>query len=307
MGDLLGIIAPVFALIALGHAAVRLRLLDRGGLQGLTDFVFFAALPALLFGAITDAPSLRVADVAGVYFAACAIVYAVAMLLARLMMGSGLAQAAMIGLNASFGNTVLLGVPIATAAFGPDAVPPLMAVIALHSALLLPLATMLIEAGAGGGRGPFAILAASVRGVARNPIIVSIAVALLWRLSGIVVPTPLHRFAVLLGGAASPVALFCLGASLPGFAGRGVLTEAVLASTLKLLILPAMVFTLGHAAGLSGLPLSVAVLTAGMPTGANAFLLARRASTLIEASASTVVMATVLSVVTLALLLARLR
>ena len=58
---------------------------------------------------------------------------------------------------------------------------------------------------------------------------------------------------------------------------------------------------------MSGQPVAVAVLTAGMPTGANAFLLARRAGTLIEASAGTVVVATVASVLTLFGLLVWLR
>jgi predicted permease len=83
--------------------------------------------------------------------------------------------------------------------------------------------------------------------------------------------------------------------------------EAVCATILKLVVLPIVVGTLARMAGLSGLPWTVAVVTAAMPTGANAFLLARRASAFAEASASTVVLATAMSVLTISGLLVWIR
>ena len=74
MGSVAGIIAPVFALIMLGAAARFWRLLDPPGLRGLNDLTFFLAIPALLFGSVVEAPSLRMLDVAALYFAACLLV-----------------------------------------------------------------------------------------------------------------------------------------------------------------------------------------------------------------------------------------
>ena len=56
MGTLFGIVAPVFALIAMGAAAPRLKLLDAGAVKGMSDFVFYLAMPSLLAQAAS--PSL---------------------------------------------------------------------------------------------------------------------------------------------------------------------------------------------------------------------------------------------------------
>jgi malonate transporter and related proteins len=218
-----------------------------------------------------------------------------------------LAHAAMLGLNASYGNTVMMGIPIVAAAFGREALPPLLAIIALHSAILLPLAGALVDMGIAGSSHPLDILRSTLLGALRNPIIVSILVGFLWRGLGLPVPAPLHVFLQMLGAAGPPLALACLGASLPRLTPSAIGAEAAIGSVLKLAALPALVFMIGQLAHLSGLPLAVAVLTGGMPTGANAFLLARRAETLLRISASTVLITTVLSLLTLSALLAILR
>jgi predicted permease len=300
---LIAIVAPVFAIIAIGRLSVIIGILEANSLRGLTDFVFFFAMPALLFGAIAEGPAFDIVGVAGAYFSGCFIVFGLGMALARLLR-LPLARAAMLGLNAAYGNTVMMGIPIVAAAFGPEALPPLLAIIALHSVILLPLAGVLVEMGSTGQRHPTAVLRSTLRSVLRNPIIMSILVAFLWHGLGLPVPTPLQSLLRMLGAAGPPLALACLGASLPGF-GRGAIgTEVVTATILKLAVLPALVWLIGRMADLPALPLAVATLTGGMPTGANAFLLARRADVPLEITATTVLIATLVSLITLSALLA---
>jgi malonate transporter len=300
------IVAPIFALIAIGRFSSAIGLLDPPALRGLTDFVFFFAMPALLFGSIAEGPPFDILGVAGVYFSACLIIFGVGVGLARIL-GLGMANAAMLGLNSSYGNTVMMGIPIIAAAFGREALPPLLAIIALHSAILLPLAGALVEMGIAGRSHPLDMLRTTVLGALRNPIIVSIIIGFLWRGVGLSVPAPLHALLQMLGAAGPPLALACLGASLPGFTRSAIGAEAAIGSLLKLAGLPALVWLIGHFAHLSGLPLAVAVVTGGMPTGANAFLLARRAETLLRISASTVLITTLLALLTVSALLAFLR
>ena len=307
MGAIASIVAPVFALILLGAGARYWRLLDPAGLRGLSDLTFFLAIPALLFGAVVDAPSLHVLDIAVLYFGMCLVVFSTGLLLARRILGAGLAQAAVVGLNSCYGNTVMLGVPMISAAFGPDGVAILLPVIALHSVLLLPLASMLIEAEGHDTRNPLRILWRTLPSLARNPVILSILLALAWRAAAVPVPDPLHRLLAMLGAAAPTLALFSLGASLPDFAAQGSLREAGLATVLKLVALPLLIWVGATFAGFGPLATAVVVMTAGTPTGANAFFLARSTGTLAAASAGTVVTSTALSVVTLSVILAFLR
>ena len=307
MSAVAGIVAPVFALILLGAAAERWRWVDAAGFRGLNDVTFHAGIPALLFLALAEAGELRVLDTAGVYFGAALAVFALAAVLARRALGAGLSGAASIGLNATYGNMVMLGIPVVSAAFGPPGLAVLISIIALHSVVLLPLACVLVEADRHGAADPLGVLRRTLPVLARNPILAAIALAYAWRGFGLPVPEPLHRLLQMMGAAAPPVALFCLGATLPGFAGRGALRQAGIAAALKLVLLPALVWGGAGLAGLAPLPTAVAVVTAGLPTGANAFLLARRAGEGEGAAAGTVVLSTVLSVLTLSALLAWLR
>jgi malonate transporter len=305
MVALFGIVAPVFALIGLGAAAVRLRLLDAGAVKGMSDFVFYLAMPSLLFRSMVTAPPLRLADVAGSFIAGALLLFIVAAAISRIGFRARISTAGVFALNAVFGNTVMLGVPIVDSAFGSEGVAYLLAVVVFHSALLLPLATILIEADSGvaGHRGPLAVLRASLPGLVRNPVVMVIVAALSWRLTGLGLAAPLDRLLALLGAAGPPLALFCLGATLPKPEGLRGLRDVALAAFLKLLVMPALVAGFAWLAGVRGVAFAVVVLAAAMPTGANAFLLARRFGTMMEASASTVVVSTALSLLTLTVLL----
>lgn len=303
MTGLLGIIGPVFGLIVMGALAVRLKWLEMPAIKGMSDFVFFAAMPSLLFLSITTAPPLRLVDVAGSFLAGALVLFVLALGVGRRFMGLRLAAAAIFALNSVFGNTVMLGIPIVDAAYGREGVANLLAVVAFHSAFLLPLATILIEADTGRGRGVFGVLWASVPGLIRNPVIVTMVVALGWRALGLGVPGGIQRFLSLLGGAGPPLALFCLGASLPKPQGWSDVGEVLVGGALKLLVMPVLVGVIAHAVGVTGVAFKVVVLASALPTGANAFMLARRFSTMAEASASTVVASTAVSVGTLAVLL----
>ena len=312
MTILFGIVAPVFALIVIGAAAVRLRLLEMVAVRGMSDFVFYAAMPSLLFGSVAGAPPLRLVDVAGSFLAGAMLLFAAAVIVARTILGAQLAQASVFALNCEFGNTVMLGIPVIDAAYGRPGVAYLLAVIAFHSGILLPLATILIEAdplshGGTAGRGPIAVLRAALPGLARNPVVVSIVLAFLWRATGLPIPAPLQRLLGLLGAAGPPLALFCLGATLPRPRGWSDLREVSAAGLFKLALMPVVVAVIARAIGVTGVAFAVVVMASAMPTGANAFLLARRFATMAEASASTVVISTALSVVTLTLLLAWLK
>ena len=303
-GALFAIIAPIFAMIVMGQMAIRFRVMDRAGLRGLNDLVFFAALPCLLFRSVVEAPDFSVLAIASAYFTAGLAIYGAAFALSMLVLRTGLSRAAMIGLNASYGNTVLMGVPVVAGAYGVDGVSSLLGIISLQSVVFLPMTTVLMEVGGNRQTSARILLRITALGIVRNPIILSILSALIWRSLGIPVPAALDGWLTMLGAAGPPVALFCLGASLPIVSLGGVALEVLICSALKLIAMPLLVALVARAAGLSGLPLAVAIMTGALPTGANAFMIARRAETGMEASAATVVVATAAFPFTLALILA---
>ncbi len=212
---------PIFALIVVGALAKRLRTIGEPDFSGLRDIAFFMAIPALLFAAIVKGPHLDLLEVTGLYFAASLTVFAAAK-----AMGRSIAAAAMLGLNASFGNTVMLGIPIVAANLGRDALPPLLAIIGLHSAILLPLA----ELGGGDHQSVRRFLTTAVLRVLRNPIIVSILAAFVWRWLALPFPQWLQDLLAPLGAAAPALALICLGGTLPAPSWKVINAEVVLAA-----------------------------------------------------------------------------
>lgn len=308
MSTIAEIVAPIFALILLGYVSARTGRMSDAALGGLNDFVFWLATPALLFASVTGAATLWIAGIALAYFGAVVVLYIVALAISMRVLRQDLGASAVFALNVTFGNTVMMGVPLIAAAFGPEGVANLIALVAFHSIVQLPVTTILLEISRSEGSHIGRTIAASARALVRNPVILGIVVALIWRLLDIPVPGMLRRFTELLGAAMPAIALYCLGASLAGFRDPGGWRESLWAGMLKLFVLPVMVaIAAGPIFGLTGTPYTVAVVVAALPTGANAFILARRYSTLADRSATTVVWTTAVSIVTIGGLLAWLK
>lgn len=304
LGVVGGVVGPVFILIALGWAAARWGFVDPAGFRGLNTFTFSLAAPALLFLGGTTGP--RGGGLAAlVFFLATAMVYAGVLLVARRGAGMSLGPAGILALDATYGNTVMMGIPLVTAAFGNQALAVLLAILALHSLVLLSLATVLAEVALHAHAPWRRVLRATLLGIARNPVVMAVVGALLWRLLGLPAPAGVAlRTLEMLGVAGPPVALFCLGGSLVALDAGAAWRETAAVSVLKLLLLPAVVWLVAQVLALPPMETAVTVLVAAMPTGANAYLLAQRYAIGVERSGATVLVSTVLSVVTLSLLLA---
>ncbi len=304
----LQIVLPVFAIVVLGFAARRTNRISVEGVRGMNDFVFLLALPALLFaGAAGSAPSRATLVIALAYFTGCVPVYALALVIGRRLRGLRLADAGLFALDASYGNLAMAGIPLTLAAYGPEGLRDLLAIIAFHSIILLPIATLVAETGLNASASPARILVATASAMLRNPIVLAVVLGGLW--AALLPPPPelLLRPLQLLGAAGPAAALFCLGASLTGFDPRRGGATALVGVSLKLVVLPAAVLATARLFGLDALGTAVAVTAAGMPTGANAFILARRYATGMDRSAATVLLASALSVVTLGAIIAAFR
>lgn len=297
---LVTVILPVFGLIAIGRLVVRVGIVERGETKGLTGLIVWILLPALLFLSIVGARTAPRLDVIAVYFSVALPVFALSVVLGLALLRMTIAQAAVFGLNGSFGNTVLLGIPIVGAVWGGAGLAILLSIIAAHSLLLLPAATILVEIDRGGTqRRLLRTLRDTVVGSLKNPIISSILAATLWNATGLPVPEAPRRMLELLAGAAPALALISLGASLPVLHRGHVGPPVLFAVAIKLVVMPLCMALAVTVAGIPQPAAIVMVVTAALPTGANAFLLAHRSGAMMEVSAATVVVATVVAVATL--------
>jgi len=302
MGGVVEVVAPVFALIALGYGAARFKYVDEAGFKALAMFVFALAAPALLFSGGTR-PHEGGAGAALALLPASVIVYGIATVAARRFLGLTLAEAGLFALACVFGNSVMMGVPVIYAAYGDPGVPPMLGILALQTMILLGMATIVAEVGLNAAAPWRRVLVATLTGILRNPIVLAVIAALVWTALGLPVPGVVRRFLDLLGGASPPVALFCLGGSLYGLSVAAIWRETLAIAVVKLVALPALVWAFAILLRISPVETAVAVTMAALPTGANAFILARRYATGADRSGSAVVLTTAVSVLTLSALI----
>jgi len=295
-------VVPIFAVILSGYVAARRGWVGEAGFGGLSFFGFSIAAPALLFAGGTAGPAGGGAA-ALAYFLGAATLYALALWGAR-RRGMELGRAGGFALDATFGNTVMMGIPLVAAAYGQAGLALLLGILALHSMVLLGTATVVAEVARNPGARAGPLLRATAVGVLRNPVVMAVLLALVWRALALPVPAPARATLELVGAATAPVSLFCLGGSLLGLGARGVAGRTFAVVPLKLLALPLLVLLYGRALGLPPLEMAVAVTVAALPTGANAFLLATRYAMDPAGSGAAVLVSTVLSLATLTAALA---
>jgi len=301
------IVLPVFALILLGYGFGRTRLLSAEGARGLGVFVYYAAIPALLFrGMAAEAPALGGSlGLLGTYFAGTLTVFALSMVLGRLLFRLSFAEMGLMGMSTAFSNSVQLGIPLIVSAFGQAGLVPLSLIISLHSIILLSLATVVIEIGRGQGGRILHTAKATLVAIIGNPVIAAILAGFLWREIGLGMPSMLGRFIDFLAAAATPAALFSLGATIARFRLAGDLRESLTVVAMKLLLLPLAVYLFAtRVFALDHFDTAVAVCCAALPTGSNAFILAQRYEIYVARAASSVLISTALSILTMGALLA---
>ena len=310
MQIILNVILPIFAVIAIGFLAARFKLLAGEVGDALSKFVFVIAVPTLLFRTLATA---SFGDVNPFwlwlsYFAGVIVTWMLAATFVRSFMGADRRTGVIAGISASFANTVFVAIPAVQRAYGDPGLEPLFLIISVHLPTMMIIATLLMEraaerdAVAEGRPMQKVTVLATIRQVVinlgRNGIVIGILCGIAWRLTTITLPPEIDEVARLIGSTAAPVSLFAMGMSLTRYGLRGDLLSSVLVSLLSLIVMPGIVYAIG----LQFLPplwLKVAVLTAACPAGINSYLFAVYFKSNEKLAATTIVVSTLISVVSI--------
>jgi hypothetical protein len=294
MLSILSVTFPFFALVLCGYLAARARWLPLDAVPGLNLFVLYFALPCMLFrfGSTTPLWQLFNPMIALVWLLCAALIVAAITAYAR-RQGATWPNAAMGALVAAFPNSGFMGVPLILALLGERGVGPVMATVMIDMVVTTSVCIGLSQLGAShaGGPGSAQAVQRALKGMLRNPLPWSILLGAAWGAAGGVLWAPLGKTVQLLADAASPVALFTIGAVLArsqlqlAVRGEGSGVHAtqrdvgVIVLT-KLALHPALVAAVGWAAVAAGAlappAYTALVLTAALPAASNVSLLAER-------------------------------
>ena len=307
----LEIVLPVFAIILSGYIAGKRQWVSSAALKGLSFFVYYMAIPALLFRTMAQGNLSADIDFSLIvtFYSVSLSIFILSAVLGRFLYGHGLKEAAVMAMGATYGNLLLLGFPLVYSAFGDKGMVPLTMLIAFQAPILMALTSMLTEYDLSregdGGQGAKTMLLSLAKAIWSNPIIIGLIAGGLYQLSGYEFVSVMDRFTALLGGAVVPCALFSLGVSLTEFKLAGDLKQSFLIVVLKTIIYPCIVAILVfNVIDVPPLWAAVAVILAAQPTGVNVFILAQQYGVFTARAASVVLSSTILSVVTVTMLIA---
>ncbi|WP_424975841.1 AEC family transporter [Dinoroseobacter sp. S124A] len=298
---------PFFAIIALGYGAGRTNFFSPEATAYLTKFVFYFALSAMLFRFAANLSLSEILDwqIVGAYLWATGVIYLLATAVA-LFRKLGIEEAAVEAQCAVIGNVGFLGIPMLVLLLGEAAVGPVLLVLTVDLIVFGSLIVILIT-GSRDGRVSFGVLQSVGLGLVKNPMIVSISLGLLWSGLAIPIPGPMNAFLDIIGSAATPGALFAIGASLATKSAERIQVAGWL-SFCKLVIHPAAVALAAlvifpvedsYAAG-------VMIAAAALPTAGNVYILAQHYGVAPARVSATILISTALSILTLSAIIAAL-
>lgn len=303
MRDLIEVILPVFLVMGVGYAAVRLRYLSEPGIDALMRFAQGIAVPLLLFAGVARL-DLATALNAGLFlsfYLGAFLAFVLGGLGARLVFGRPGPDCVAIAFACMFSNTLLLGLPITERAYGSDALAGNYVLIALHAPLMyaLGITTMEIVRTHGHGLAWSAVLGKIGRGIATNPLIIGIGAGFVVNATGAALPEPLWAAVDMIARAGLPAALFGLGGVLVRYRPEGDLRIVAMVTGLSLVLHPTVTWLLGtRVFGLGVADLRSATVTAAMATGVNAYLFAHMYGVGKRVAATSVLVGTALSILT---------
>ncbi|MGY4463353.1 AEC family transporter [Bradyrhizobium sp. LB13.1] len=298
------IVAPVFALIAAGYAAVLFRFVSETAHKGISEFAFSIAIPALLFRTIVVSEFSGVSPwrMWGAYYGALALTWIAALALSALLRKrrEDREDGVVFAIGSVYGNIVMLGIPLTLSALGNEAAGPMALILSVNTPLLWLCGTLQMELVDRKQTASAASLIVPVLlDLSRTPIMLAIGLGLLWRLTGLGLHPVVDRTVELLAQAGSPAALIALGINLFRFEVKGEKLGILAMSALKLLAMPAAAFVFAKLLDLPPLAAGVVVLFAAMPTGANAYIFAVQYQRLVNPVSGAVALGTLLAAVTL--------
>ncbi len=295
---------PFFALIGMGFLAGRTQFFPDEATAYLTKFVFYFALSAMIFrfAANLDFADLWNPRLAAAYLWGTAVVYGVASIVGFLR-GLDVETNAVEAQCAAIGNTGFLGLPMLTLLFGQAAIGPVMLALAIDLIVFSSLIVILIT-GSRDGRLSLSIFGTIGLGLIKNPMIVAMGLGLFWSALSLPIPGPANDFLEILGSAATPCALFAIGASLASKSAER-LSIASWLTFCKLVLHPAFVaISALFLFPVDAFDAAVIIATAAMPVAGNIYILAQHYGVAPQRVSTAILVSTSLSIITVTTVIA---
>jgi len=304
MSTVLNIVLPVFGVILAGVLSRKSGLLGADSSEALNKFVFYVALPPLLFLTCARVPMAEVLNwpFVNAYLLGCFLTLVISVLGGRLFFAhKRLPFLTLHAMSSIFSNTVYLGIPLLILAYGPKGATPAIIITLISNLIFLTLSAVLIESSQKTGKGVLGGLSVLTSSL-KNPLIIAPLLGAVFSALELSLYVPIENFLELLARGAGATALFAMGMSLYGFSISAGAVEIGWITLLKLIVHPLITWAVGlYVFELERFWLETAVIIAALPAGSLIFVVAQRYNVYVQRSAASVVVTTAVSVLTMTL------
>lgn len=308
--EILNSLVPIFAVIGLGMALRHFGFLTQESTKSFNEFAYFVALPVFLFYKIGNAP--LIGHTSTLFFLTLLLSTLGAGIIAWLIckpFGIPFATRGAFIQSSFRGNLAFLGLPLIF--FATYDLPEEQRAD-LNSAVLLGIAPIIIL---------YNIFSVSVlatynsetessfswilvwKKIVFNPLLLASFGGVVFNATGFEMPTSIFRTCDILGGSAFPIALLGIGSQLATTSVATRWGEPIAASCVKCVLCPLIGWAVGSALGLAGSDLKAILILCAVPTAISSYVLADQMKSDSDFAASSVVICTGVSLLTLSGLL----
>lgn len=299
---------PIFLIMVLGWFLMRIGLFNKEFNKVADKYVFRVALPVLLFKDIATADIRSDFNLTFVLF--CMITTTIMFLVIwglSYILIKDKTQVGAFAQASARGSAAVLGIAFINNIYGNSGMAPLMIVSAVPLYNILSVIILTFSADMGKGvekdkpndKCKGANIKKACLNVIKNPIIIGIFLGLPFSILGISIPQIPLKAVTSIAQTATPVALLVVGASFEGAKAIKKLKLTAIATFIKLVLLPLIFFPFAIAFGFRGSELVAILVMLGSPTTVTCYIMAKNMGNDEVLSSSIVVMATLLSSVTL--------
>jgi len=317
MLETLLIASPIFGIAIFGYASAKLKWVSENNSKVLNRFVFYFAVPLLLLRTFvnSDLPDVLPLDLLASFYIPIAILYFFGLFITAKLFRHDPSKRVITAMGSTFGNGVLLGVPILLSTVGEKGIVPYFIILAFHGLSIFTISTILLERGKQVAIDEFEGLPdqnnpklksifKTLSSIGRNPILAGIVAGLLMNLLGWKLPYTFDKIAEIMSQAVTPCSLFALGATMSHYKLAGQVPAASVISFTKVIALPAMAYFLGtQVFTLDNTSLTAMMIFAAMPTGVSTYVFAEQYKTGISISTTTIMISTLISMITIPMII----
>ena len=306
MNEVLEITIPVFGIGILGYIATRFGYFSAQAGEGLARFVFDFAIPALLLRTFANAelPTVLPLNYIAAYYLPVALIYGAGLILSKVVFARPFDGQVITAFSFSYGNGVLLGLPLTLLTVGDSRALPYFILLSLHALTLFTVTTVLLETNRHRHTSFLKMFGKVTSGLLRNPILLGIVGGVSLNQLDIPLTGALDTTLEYLQNSVAACSLFALGASLTRYGFAGQLKQSLTVVAAKNIALPLIVFfSCSVVFQLSAHWTFIAVLLAVQPTGINAYIFAERYKAAQALATTSVFFSTLMSLVTIPVLL----